>query len=85
MRTRRGQALIELAVGILAVAIVVSALTGFALYIVRSLRAQNTARAGASEGNGKVETQIFLGNDTIETMTVDERLKRPVLPVGEQP
>lgn len=44
MGTKRGQALMELAVGMLALAIVVSALCGFALYISRSLEIQNFLR-----------------------------------------
>ena len=42
---RKGQALMELAVGMFALALVVSALCGFAEYIAKSLRAQNELRS----------------------------------------
>lgn len=79
MRTKSGQALIELGVGLLTLAIVVTALCGFAVYMVRSLRAQNTARTGTAEGNGSVEVQIFYGQDTVETMKVKEKVQMPEL------
>jgi len=52
MRTERGQALIELAFGMFALALVVSALCGFAVYIATSLRAQNALRAGLGTNGG---------------------------------
>jgi hypothetical protein len=45
---RRAQALIELAVGMFAFALVISALTGFAVWIAKSLKMQNSLRTGAS-------------------------------------
>lgn len=43
---RRGQALMELAVGMFALALVVSALCGFSVYIAKSLKVQNHLRTG---------------------------------------
>ena len=45
MRTRRGQALVELAVGMLTIAILLSAIFFFVKYIVRSLEIQNHLRS----------------------------------------
>ena len=44
IKLRRGQALMELAVGMFTLALVVSALVAFAIYIVKSLEAQNLNR-----------------------------------------
>ena len=44
-RTRKGQALIELAVGLFTLALIVSALYSFTLYIGRSLEIENHIRA----------------------------------------
>lgn len=55
---RRGQALMELAVGMFALALVVSALCVFALYVAKSLRAQNELR----KGNGGTSSR----SDTVE-------------------
>ena len=57
-RPRRGQALIELAVGLFALALVVSALCGFALYIAKSLRLQNELRVGGKKTDS-VEVSAF--------------------------
>ena len=81
MRIRSGQALIELGIGLLTLAILVTVLSGFAVYIVRSLKAQNTVRAGAAEGNGSVDVQIFYGQNTVETLKVKERVQMPELTV----
>jgi len=59
MRTRRGQALMELAIGLLALAIVVSALCGFAVYIVKSLEVQNALRSSSPKMNTTVELGTF--------------------------
>ena len=56
---RRGQALMELAVGMFALALVVSALTLFAVYIAKSLRSQNTVRASSKSGDTVVEVGAF--------------------------
>lgn len=55
MGTRRGQALMELAIGMLALALVVAALTDFAVYISRSLKMQNSLRVGASSQRDEIE------------------------------
>ena len=49
-RNRRGQALVELAVGMVAVSLVLSAIFAFSGYIGRSLTAQRTMRAEAGRG-----------------------------------
>ena len=56
---RRGQALMELAVGMFALALVVSALCGFALYIVKSLKVQNALRSSSPQMNENVEIGTF--------------------------
>lgn len=55
MGTKRGQALMELAVGMLALALVVAALTDFAIYISKSLKMQNSLRVGASSQSDEIE------------------------------
>ena len=47
MRTRRGQAMMELAVGMFSLALVLSALFAFTDYIVKSLEMQRSLRAEA--------------------------------------
>lgn len=59
MRTERGQALVELAVGMFAFALVVSVLTTFAVVIVRGLELQNSLRVGASVRTTSVEVSDF--------------------------
>lgn len=57
MATKRGQALMELAVGMFAIALVVSALCVYALYIAKSLKAQNSLRGGSTAvSNSKSDT-----------------------------
>ena len=79
MRTRRGQALMELAVGMFALALVVSALCGFALYIVKSLRVQNSLRSSAPQPSGeKVELGGILEQVTARKyLIVDEKVVMP--------
>ena len=61
MRTRRGQALMELAVGMFAVALVAGCLCVFAVFIAKSLRVQNSLRSSAPQPSGeKVEFGEFL-------------------------
>jgi len=57
--TKRGQALMELAVGLFALAFLVSALVTFALYIVRSLEIQNHLRGNARGVSDKIELKGF--------------------------
>ena len=79
MRTRRGQALMELAVGMFALALVVSALCGFALYIVKSLRVQNSLRSSAPQPSGeKVELGGVLEQVTARKhLIIDEKVVLP--------
>lgn len=79
MRTRRGQALMELAVGMFALALVVSALCGFAVYIAKSLRVQNSLRSSAPQPSGeKVELGGILEQVTARKyLIVDERVVMP--------
>lgn len=79
MRTKRGQALMELAVGIFTLALVVSALCGFAVYIVKSLRVQNSLRSSAPQPSGeKVELGGILEQVTAhKCLIVDEHVAMP--------
>ena len=84
MRTdRRGQALMELAAGMLALVLVVSALCTFTIYIVRSLEVQNSLRSSSPKMNKPVKVEDFavrhfIGKDTIK---MDERAVMPPLEV----
>ena len=61
MRTRRGQALMEPAVGMFAIALVAGCLCVFAVFIAKSLRVQNSLRSSAPQPSGeKVEFGEFL-------------------------
>ena len=76
---RRGQAMIELAIGMFALALVVSALCTFAVYIVRSLEVQNSLRSSAPKMNKPVKVddfavKHFTGTDTLK---MDERVVMP--------
>lgn len=84
MRTesRPGQALMELAVGMLALVMVVSTLCGFCVFMTRSLRAQNSVRTGSSEGEGMVEVGIQIGSHTLEKMRVREHCQMPQLTIA---
>jgi hypothetical protein len=59
MAIRKGQALMELAVGMFAVALVASALAGLAVYIAASLRAQNSARSSSPKADTAVDVGEF--------------------------
>ena len=67
---RRGQALVEVAVGMLALALVVSALCGFALYVTKSLEIQNKLRVG-----GKRSETVDVSGPTSQYLFGDGRLK----------
>lgn len=79
MRTRRGQALMELAVGMFAIALVVGCLCAFAVFIVKSLRVQNSLRSSAPQPSGdKVEFGEFLyGIVGRHWLVVDESVALP--------
>ena len=76
-----GQALMELAVGMFALALVVSALCGFSLYIVKSLRAQNSLRSGTGRSSvtDKVEFDDFAAEHVFggKTLKISEKVEMP--------
>lgn len=78
-RTRRGQALMELAVGMFAFALVVTALCGFAVYIAKSLKMQNSLRTGASTQTATVEFTTFGAKYVFgaERLTIKESVSIP--------
>ena len=80
--SRRGQALMELAVGMFALALVVSALCGFAEYIAKSLRAQNELRSrpGSSERSDLFEVQSTFSEKYLFGGLVLEIKERVVMP-----
>lgn len=80
MATKSGQALMELTVGLFAIALVVSALCGFALYIAKSLRMQNSLRGGSSSQHDSVEVGSFAAKYIFgsETVNIHERVKMPL-------
>lgn len=79
-----GQALMELAVGMFALALVVSALCGFSLYIVKSLKAQNSLRSshGQSSVTDSVELDAFAAQNVfgVKTLKITEKVELP--PMG---
>ncbi len=79
MGIKRGQAMLELAFGMFALAIVVSALSGFAIYIAKSLKVQNGLRIGASSGKERVEFTTFAAKHVFGTdsLTIKERVTMP--------
>ena len=71
MGTRRGQALMELAIGMLALALVLSALFGFTMYILSSLDMQRDLRADAGKdalesGGGDEAYSSKVSRDVVE-------------------
>jgi len=79
MATRRAQAMVELALGMFAMALVTSALCLFAVYIARSLRVQNTTRGSSPSSSDAVEVddfaeRYFVGSSTLE---INERAEMP--------
>lgn len=78
MGTRRGQAMMELAMGMFAVALVVAMLCTFATYIVKSLRVQNAARSSRSEPAGSVETDGFFAETLgVKSLSIREKAAIP--------
>lgn len=59
IEARRGQAMVELAAGMFALALVVSALCWFSIYIVKSLRMQNSLRLGNSSQSETIKFDNF--------------------------
>lgn len=80
MGIRHGQALMELVVGMFALAMVVAALCGFALYIAKSLRIQNQMRVGGVK-SATVEVSAFASEyvfgEGTERLKVSEKLSWP--------
>lgn len=78
MAIRRAQAMIELAMGLFALALVVSALCAFAAYIVKSLEVQNALRVGGSS-HAEVEVDAFAAANVFgrSTVSIDEKLRMP--------
>lgn len=71
--------MIELAVGMFALSLVVSALCLFAVYIVNSLRVQNSLRSASPQNNVRVEVgdfaeKYFTGRSALK---MDERAVMP--------
>ena len=59
MRTKRGQALMELAVGMFAIALVVTVLCVFTRYIAKSLEMENHIRSHTAVYAAKIELERF--------------------------
>ena len=85
MRTRRGQAMMELAVGMFAIALVVSALCAFAVFMAKSLRVQNSLRSSSPQPSGeKVPLGDFLyGIVGQHHLFVDEHVAMPQTSVSK--
>jgi len=76
---RCGQAMVELAFGMFALALVVSALCGFAVYIARSLEMQNSLRVGDSSQKDTVEVSAFAAQYVfgMQTLDIKEKVEMP--------
>ncbi len=76
---RSGQALVELAMGMFTIALVVSALTAFAVYIAKSLKMQNSLRTGSASQQDKVELSQFAAENVFGTsvLVVKEKVVMP--------
>jgi len=78
--THRGQALMELALGLFALLLLVTALTAFAAYIVRSLKMQNSLRVKSSSQHDAVEVSPFAVDNLFGTQRLEIR-ERVVMPM----
>ena len=80
---RRGQALVELAVGMFTFALVVSALCGFAVCIVKSLKMQNSLRMGNSSQSATVKFDSFAAKHVFGTdsLRLKERVVMPPMTI----
>lgn len=78
MATKRGQALIELAIGMFAISLVVGALCVFAVYIARSLKVQNQLRTGGKHTDS-VEVDEWTSANVfgVKTLKINEKLEMP--------
>ena len=80
MRTRRGQALMELAVGMFALSLVVGALCAFAIFMAKSLRVQNSLRSSAPQPSGEevdFNIVLFRGDGDEHVLKINEHVKMP--------
>ena len=80
--SRRGQAMMELVIGMFALALVVSALCGFATYIAKALRVQNELRQNGgrtNSGSDSVEVGEFASRYVFGggTLRIEERVEMP--------
>ena len=71
IRARRGQAFMELALGMLALALVLASLFGFTSYILSSLEMQSDLRGDAgrgalNSGGGEESYSSKTGHDTVD-------------------
>ena len=79
MRTRRGQALIELAIGMFTVALILGASFYFVRYIARSLEIENHIRApGQATHTAEVQLDDFAADKVFGTRTLDIKEPRGV-------
>ena len=85
MRTRRGQAMMELAAGMFAITLIVSSLCAFAVFMAKSLKVQNSLRSSAPQPSGeKVPLGDFLyGIVGQHHLFVDERVSMPPTSVAK--
>jgi len=81
---RRAQAMIELAMGMFALALVVSALCGFAIYVVKSLEMQNSLRVGKSSQSDELEVAEFAGEYIFgrTKVPIKEQVKMPMTTIA---
>lgn len=86
MAIKRAQALTELIVGLFALALVVSALCGFSIYISKSLKMQNSLRTGASSQHDSIDVGEFAATYLFgsKTIHIHERVKMPPTLIGNR-
>jgi hypothetical protein len=80
MATEKGQALIELAVGMFVLVLVISALVAISGYIVAGLKAQNSVRSSAVSSGKAVEVDDFAAEwffGGVKTFDVSEKAVMP--------
>lgn len=85
MGTKKGQALTELAIGIFALALLVTSLCAFAEYIIKSLKMQNSLRVGSSSQREEVKLNDFAAEKVFGTSTlkIKEEVVMPTLSVDK--
>lgn len=79
MAIRKGQALTELAIGVFALALLVTSLCAFAEYIVKSLKMQNSLRVGSSSQQDQVKLNDFAAEKVFGTseLKIKEKVEMP--------